>query len=144
MKRIAYAVILALLLAGCSSEQTSKSLSAEEQLALQYVEQFLNNKDVEVKKKFVEEHVHADVKQIFTLAANATSEDSAVISDTTVVGSVDYEKAGKKGKTVLVHGKNNKGEEVERIFLIMDGKFAWGFTETSDKEVFQELRAKFK
>ncbi|WPS88778.1 hypothetical protein SMD22_07445 [Brevibacillus halotolerans] len=144
MKRFAYAIILALLLTGCSSEQTSKSLSAEEQLALQYVEQFLNNKDVEGKKKFIEEHVHPEVKQIFSLAANATSEDSAILSDTTVIGSIDYEKAGKKGKTVLVRGKNNKGEEVEQIFLIMDGKFGWGFTETSDKGVFQELRAKFK
>ncbi|MGG0757492.1 hypothetical protein [Brevibacillus laterosporus] len=144
MKSFAYAIILALLLTGCSSEQTSKSLSVEEQLALQYVEQFQNGKDVEVKRKFVEEHVHPDVKQIFSLAANAISGDSAILSDTTVIGSVDYEKAGKKGKTVLVRGKNNKGEEVERIFLIMDGKFGWGFTETSDKEVFQELRAKFK
>ncbi|MDN9010004.1 hypothetical protein [Brevibacillus laterosporus] len=144
MKRFSYVVIIVLLLAGCSSEQTSKSLSAEEQLALQYVEQFLNNKDVEVKKKFVEEHVHPDVKQIFSLAANAISGDSAILSDTTVIGSVDYEKAGKKGKTVLVRGKNNKGEEVELIFLIMDGKFGWGSSEASNKKVFQELRAKFK
>ncbi|MGG1445076.1 hypothetical protein ABE354_24090 [Brevibacillus laterosporus] len=144
MKRFAYAVILALLLTGCSSEQTSKSLSAEEQLALQYVEQFLNNNDVEVKRKFVEEHVHPDVKQLFSLAANAISEGNAVLSDTTVVGSVDYEKDGKKGKTILVRGKNNKGEEVERIFLILDGKFAWGFSEASNKKVFQELRGKFK
>ncbi|TPG73437.1 hypothetical protein EEL32_05605 [Brevibacillus laterosporus] len=112
------------MLTGCGSEQASKSLSVEEQLALQYVEQFLNSKDVEVKKKFVQEHVHADVKPVFSLAANATSEDNAILSDTAVVGSVDYEKAGKKGKTVLVRGKNSKGEEVERIFLIMDGKFA--------------------
>lgn len=144
MKRFAYAIIIALLLAGCSSEQTSKSLSAEEQLALQYIEQFQNGKDVEVKKKFVEEHIYTDAKPIFSLAASTPSKDSAALNDTSIVGSVDYEKDGVKGKSVLVRGKKSNGEEVEEIFLFVDGKLAWGYTEADNKAAFDNLRAKFK
>ncbi|QDX93569.1 hypothetical protein EEL30_15465 [Brevibacillus laterosporus] len=144
MEKFAYAVILALLLAGCSSEQTSKSLSVEEQLALQYVEQFQNSKDVEVKKKFVEEHIYTDAKPIFTLVASTPSKDSVALNDVSIVGSVDYEKDGEKGKSVLVRGKKSNGEDVEEIFLFSDGKLVWGYTEADDKATFDKLRMEFK
>jgi hypothetical protein len=143
MKRMVFALMMSAVLVGCS-EETNKTLSAEEQLALQYVEQFQNGKDVAVKKKFLEEHVHEDTKPLMSIAANAPSADDAVLHDVQVVGSTDYEKSGKKGKTVLIRGKNNKDEAVEEIFIFIDGKFAWGVTEASDKNTFQQLRLKFE
>ncbi|MEV2911264.1 hypothetical protein ABNF65_22315 [Paenibacillus larvae] len=64
-----------------------------------------------------------------------------------VLESADYEKAGKKGKTLLVKGETSAGNE-ERIILIMDNKI--GIVLTSDskdensKKMYDELRAKFK
>lgn len=143
MKKYLLSFVIVAMLTGCSG-QASKTLSPEEQLALQYVEQFQNGKDVDVKKKFVDEHVDESAKPLFMLAANAESDEKAALSNVEVVGMVDAEKSNGEGKLVLVRGKDSAGNAKEEIFVFKNGKFLFGFTESSGKENFDKLRSQFK
>ncbi|AVF21273.1 hypothetical protein ERICI_01380 [Paenibacillus larvae subsp. larvae] len=130
-----------------SEKPKEKEVSAEEKLALEYINVYNNGKDVEAKKKFVEEKVHPDIKQLFTMGLSATPEEK-MFNNPEVLESVDYEKAGKKGTTVLVKGKAFDGKDGERIILIMDNKIGMALAPDSKnedaKKGYDELRAKFK
>ncbi|WP_438351583.1 hypothetical protein ACP8HI_13635 [Paenibacillus sp. FA6] len=120
-----------------------KKLSLEEQLAIQYVNVYLNGTDIEAKKKFVDEQVHPETKQVLELAVSVVTAEDKRFLNPRVVETTDFENAGKKGTLTLVEGDGDK----EFIALIMDDKFGWGFisTETNEgmKKSFEEMRSKF-
>ncbi|MDT2193626.1 hypothetical protein [Paenibacillus larvae] len=84
-----------------SEKPKEKEVSAEEKLALEYINVYNNGKDVEAKKKFVEEKVHPDIKQLFTMGLSATPEEK-MFNNPEVLESVDYEKAGKREPQYLL------------------------------------------
>ncbi|ETK27728.1 hypothetical protein ERIC1_1c11810 [Paenibacillus larvae subsp. larvae DSM 25719] len=129
-----------------SEKPKEKEMSAEEQLALEYINVYNNGKDVEAKKKFVEEKVHSDTKQLFSLGAQSTNKSKAIENPKTE-GSKDYEHGGKKGKLVLVKGKKPDGKDTELIVHIVDGKVGYVYgpdgKEEKTKNAYAELRKKF-
>lgn len=123
--------------------EPKKELAAGEQLALDYVNLFLNNTDLDEKQKFVEEHVHEETKTFFDLDAMAVHEDR-MFKNPVLAGSTDYETEGQQGQIALLTNDSSK----ELILWILDGKLHWVFhsdnTEPEFKEAFKEMRAKFK
>lgn len=121
-----------------------QKLTPGEQLAIDYVNVYLNGTDVEAKKKFVDEKVHPETKQLYELAVSMVTEENKRFLNPKVVETKDYENAGAKGTLTLIEGDGDK----EFIALIMDNKFSWGFisTETTEqfKQAFDEMRALFK
>lgn len=118
-------------------------LSATDQLALDYVNLFLNTTDLDEKQKFVEDHVHEETKTYFELDAMAVHEDR-MFKNPVLAGTTDYETGGQKGEIALL--KNDSGKEL--ILWILDGKLHWVFhsdnTEAEFKKAFEEMRAEFK
>lgn len=130
-----------------SEKPKEKEMSADEKLALEYINVYNNGKDVEAKKKFVEEKIHPEIKQLFTMALSATPEEK-MLNNPEVLESIDYEKAGEKATSVLVKGKSFDGKDGERIILILDNKIGMALVPDSKnedvKKNYDELRAKFK
>ena len=122
-------------LTGCANE----AMSEEEQIALKFVEEYQNNTDIEVRKKFVEEHVHHYAKK--DLNAIAELPPVEVINYAKVAGVVEDEK---KNRMVLITGKDRFDQPAEEIFIFLDGKITWPITEVSGREIYQDLRKQFK
>jgi len=125
---------------------SAKELSDEENMALDYINVYINGSDLDAKKSFVEEKVHADVKSVFQLAANSETPEKNKLLKPEVNGSVDYESEGKKGKLVLIQGEKS-GAASEFIVLIMEGKVGWAFSPDEKnedlKEQFNKMRKLF-
>lgn len=121
-----------------------KELTADEQLALDYVNIYLNGSDIDAKKQFVSENVRNDVKSIFELGASSVSEEKNMIKSPEVLGSSDYETSGMKGNIVLISGES--GNEI--IMLVLEGKIGWGYNSNSAdeavKKTFDEMKSKIK
>ncbi|AJS57801.1 hypothetical protein [Paenibacillus sp. IHBB 10380] len=124
--------------------EKEKELTPGEKLSIEYVNTYLNGTDLDAKKKFVDEKVHPDTKQILEFTISMVTEKNKMFLNPRVVETTDYESAGKKGTLTLMRGDGDK----EFIALIMDDKFGWGFisTETDEqmKQSFDEVRTKFK
>ncbi|MGZ9585536.1 hypothetical protein [Paenibacillus marinisediminis] len=143
MRKIAVLfVLMSVIFAGCGS-----SNKADEKLAVDYINSFMNATDVEAKKKFVEENVHPDIKPLFQLGQSNVLEESEMLKDPKVIESIDYEEKGKKGTLVLINGSVN-GEQNEIIVLILEGKLGFAFNSNVDnealKKTYDEMRSEFK
>jgi hypothetical protein len=125
-------------------EAVEKELSAEEKMALDYVNIYLNGTDKEAKKKFVEEQIRPDTQSIFALGQNLVPTEEEMFKNPVVIDEEDYETSGMKGKVVLV--QNDAKEEL--IMLILEGKLGFVYKSGSDeadvKAAFDDMRALFK
>ncbi|WP_336772284.1 hypothetical protein [Paenibacillus sp. MMO-58] len=120
----------------------AKKLSKEEQIALDYVNIYLNGSDAEAKKKFLADEVREDVQQLFQLGVEAVPAADELYGDPEVMDSVDYETDGMKGKLVLVN--SSKGE---LIALVLEGKLGFVFINGDDeqsKKNFAGMKKEFK
>ncbi|ACT00236.1 hypothetical protein [Paenibacillus sp. JDR-2] len=128
-----------------SSPQEAKKLSADEQLALDYVNIYLNGTDREAAKKFVSEKIRPDTQSIFALGQDATPSEENMFKNPVVVASEDYETSGLKGKVVLVQSKDDTSKEL--IVLNMEGKLGFVYAQSDDAETqanFDDMRKLFK
>jgi len=133
-KTIFLALSMALIfIVGCG-----KSTSSDEQVALDYINQYLNG-TVEERQKFVSSKVHQDVKAIFELGASFVADEDKKFLNPSVSKSTKYESEGTKGSLVLL----TNDSEHEVIALIMEGKLGWVFN-SDDKEAFDEMKNQFK
>ncbi|WP_018751820.1 hypothetical protein [Paenibacillus sanguinis] len=158
---ISAVILTAALLGGCSannepssaagsqvsSESNStkvekeKKLTPDESLALSYVNDFLNG-NKESKEKFVEEHVHPEVKAIFQLVSSAETTDENKLQNPVAAESVPFEEEGKSGSLVLI-----QSDTKELILLVVDGKVAFGYSPSEvaeNQNNFDQIRSKFK
>lgn len=121
-----------------------KELTADEQLALDYVNIYLNGLDIDAKKQFVSENVRNDVKSIFELGASSVSDEDSMIKNPEVLGSSSYETSGMKGNIVLIGGESSN----EIIMLVLEEKIGWGYNSNSAdeavKKTFDEMKSKIK
>lgn len=127
-------------------EEVAKELTEGEKLVIDYINIFLNGSDLEAKGKFLDDNIHPDVKSMFSLVVKRETPDENKLLSPEVVDSVDYEEAGKKGTMTLIKGTKN-GKESEMIFIVMDGKIGWGFSDSEKTEQLQKAfttaRSKF-
>ncbi|ETT56330.1 hypothetical protein NYE24_12135 [Paenibacillus sp. FSL H7-0350] len=117
-----------------------------ENLALEYVNTFLNGSDIEAKKKFVSDKIHPDVKAIFQMAQSTETPEDNKLKNATVIESEDYtDSTGGKDKLILIQGEKPSNPKSELVILIKDDKIGWGYS-SSDKEkaAFNEIRKLFK
>lgn len=132
-----------LVLAGCSGGKTS----ASEQLALDYVNVFVNGTDQEARKSFVENSVHEEMKALFELGLNVAeangNEATHPFLNPKVVKSINYEESGEKMDAVLLKGD----ADAEMIVITMDSKLGMAFRSDASaglsKAGFEQLRTKF-
>ncbi|MBP1994053.1 hypothetical protein [Paenibacillus eucommiae] len=123
-------------------------LSKNEELALEYVNVFLNGEDKEAKDKFVKDHVVPEIQPVFEMAAAlgggpADQGDSTYVNPL-VMESVNYDTDGEKAEVILIQADEGK----ELMIMIIEGKLAMAFNnENSGSEMMEgyaDIRAKFK
>lgn len=136
-------------------------LSAEEQLAIDALDKFINEPDQEKQRAFVEANFHADVIPIFTMIyslvetvdelaegteamAVEKESDTKKFENAAVVESKEYKKDGKEGTFVLLSGKI-EGKPSEMIVFIMDAKIGWIYGTENEEQTaaFNEVRKEF-
>ncbi|MGF7050770.1 hypothetical protein J2T13_005320 [Paenibacillus sp. DS2015] len=125
----------------------AKKLSADESTALDYVTIYLNGTDIEKKKKFVQDKIYPDVQPLFQLAESSVTEENNRFNNPKVVESIPFESEDKKGHFVLISSEDSKGKNKEIIILTLDGKMAWGYTDSTkedEKMAFDQARKQFK
>ncbi|MFD0715903.1 hypothetical protein [Paenibacillus sp. GCM10027626] len=131
-------LVLAAMLTACGGGS-----SASEKTALSYVNDFLNEKDVDKKKKYVEDHVVEEAKPLLLMVAAAPMPENDQYKNAKAVETVDFNEDGQKGSLVLIQADDAK----EVAVLIVDGKVMIGFGNKSngeDNAQFAEIRKKFK
>lgn len=141
MKKAFVLIILCVvLLSGCGAASGN---SKHEQLALDYINQFVNSSDAEEKAKFLEDHIHPEIQPLFQLGLNAVSNEDSQYVNAKVLGSSEYnEEDVVDGAIVLISADGDK----EAIVLINEGKIAFLFTPTSEliQGGYEELKAQIK
>lgn len=118
--------------------------SASEALALDYILTYVNNSDLEAKKKFVTEHLHPDVQALFAEDQMTETEPELKIRNPQVMESVDYtDEDGVQMEAVLIQGETRYRYYHEAIVLIADNKVTWA-TETPRGAEFNNIRSQFQ
>jgi hypothetical protein len=124
------------------------SVYKSEELALEYIDVFLNNTDKTAMEKFLKDKIHSNTQSIFELVASLGFSTPNVYKNPKVVETTKFDEAGKNGDLVLVQGEDDKGTKKEIIVMTMDGKLLYTLisnsTNDADKQKYNEIRAKFK
>jgi predicted small lipoprotein YifL len=123
-------------------------LDANEEIALEYINVFLNGNDKDAKEKYLQDKVHPESKPIFQLIASLGMSQPNVYREPKVIESVDHTDNGKKLRLVLIRGEDDKGKK-EAIVSIYEGKLSFVFLpnaikEEKDKKTYEDIRGKFK
>lgn len=121
-----------------------KKLSAAENVALDYVNIFLNGSDEEAKKTFIQDHVYPDAQPLFQLAQAIETPDDHKLKDPQVIESADYSgDDNMKVEAVLIQGEEGNNPQSELIVFITDKKVLMA-SDSSDEESFGQARSAFK
>jgi hypothetical protein len=151
-KKIYFPFLIALaLIAGCSShsipnkpEQTSSNIEKARAgaLSLDYVNQYFNETDINIKKAFVAEHIHPDTQSMFVASADIITKAEDKILNPQLIDSSETLSDGTIGYASLLKGDS----ETEIIVMEKGGKVVWGYLSTStgdQKSNFDMLRKLF-
>lgn len=126
-----------------TKEPKAKKLAKDEQIALDYVNIYINGTDAEANKKFVADHIHPDAIPLFSMGVDIIDE-SDNMSNPTVKGSAKYDDPDLKGVITLVEDDNGAGV----IVLSVDGKIAMAYSSSDTveemKAAYDEMKAKIK
>lgn len=132
-------------------ESPERELTLDEEVALKYINEFLNSDDIEEKKNFVKEHAAEDKQGIFMPYASYITKRDVRFRNPHVLDSVPLSIAGQEVTIVLIEGYEdddcNCREKKEVIILMKDGKMVWGYLDSNDVHAqlsFQLLRNYFK
>jgi hypothetical protein len=121
--------------------------NSPEDIAIEYVNLFLNGSDKDAKTKFWTDKIVSDTQPLYQLALNF-SDGSNVFRDPKVVEKTAFDEQGKKGDLVLVQGTDDAGAKKETVIMTMDGKFVVAlFPNSKDadtKKKYDDIRARFK
>lgn len=130
-----------------ASTEKQKKLSADETLALEYINTFINGTDLDAKKKFVEEKIYSQTKPLFEFAMDTVADQSDWIKDPEVIESTKFkdEKQKQTGSTVLINSKDDPSSEI--IVLTVNGTIATSYSpsdNTDQQKLFDDIRKDFK
>ncbi|MEJ8306690.1 hypothetical protein [Saccharibacillus sacchari] len=126
------------------SVEEAQKPTASEKLALDYLNTYVNNSDVEEKKKFVTEHIHPDAQALFDTDKLAETESELKVRHPVVIESVDYtDEDGVQTDAVLLQGETRHRLYNEVVVLVADNKIKWA-TETPRGAEFAKIRSEFQ
>ncbi|GEM_PF-2537731 len=145
-------LMLLLLLAACSNspagadDTEGNSLGSNEQLAMNYVQQFLNEPSEEARAAYVKEHVHEEYQPLYTTETQMPDGPikALPLSNPQVYKSITDVQSVANGVAVWLKGDSGK----EVIVLIIEGKTALGFDNYSGSMLsiagFEPLKREFE
>jgi len=139
-------LLLALLTAACGGGKGENTPNSHEQLALGYVNDFLNETSEEARNTYVQEHVHPEYQQLYS--TDSPMPDGPIqalpLSNPEVYKSISDVQSEENGVAVWLKGEDNK----EVIVLIIEGKVATGFDNYSGSMLstagFEPLQREFE
>ncbi|MUT67381.1 hypothetical protein [Paenibacillus sp. NEAU-GSW1] len=114
----------------------ASELESDDNLALEFIEVYINGSNVKQKKKFLDEKISSDVQTIFLFGAHSEREEADKFLNPKQMKKKEYELEGKKGSLILFNNDQNK----ELIVDINEGKIAWYYSASDNKEQFDIIR----
>lgn len=129
-----------------TDEPKKPKLSEDEQLALDYVNVYLNGTDTAKKAEFIQNNLHKDVQEVFQIGAGVVTAPEDMLNNPEVVKSKEITNEGVKQKIVLLSATDANNKPVEIIVLYHEGKIAWSYQsndEDESKDAFDGMRNRF-
>lgn len=125
------------------TKEPVKELSNDEQLALDYVNIFINNSDVNDRKKFLEERIREDVFTVFALGVGMKTSEEGKFQNPKVLDKTEYNASGLDGNLILIGSDNG----IQLIAFVVEEKIDFAFKSNTKgaeaEQVFKELMREF-
>jgi hypothetical protein len=124
------------------------NLDADEKIAIEYFNVYINGTDKEVSSQFVKDHFTAEIQPLYLMALMGKEAEKSKYLNPRIIETVTVENNGAQLKAVLAHRDGPDGKIDETIFAFMSGKISLALVANSTnadmKQVYDTLRTKFK
>jgi hypothetical protein len=125
------------------TKEPIKELSNHEQLALDYVSIFINNSDVNDRKKFLEEKIREDVRTVFALGVGMKTSEDGKFQNPKVLDHIEYNASGLDGSLILIGSDNG----IQLIAFVVEEEIGFAFKSNTKgveaEQTFEELMREF-